>query len=121
MATGLATVYLAMLQIFGETGRGRMWPSWYVAIPVGLFLVVVLLTVPPLRNRRSITLPQGPLARVQVKDSPGWEWEDTTVEDNGRPFVDARDSPDWRWRRTSFQRDDRTERRSRRRRFGRGG
>lgn len=37
-----------MLPILAESGRGRMWPSWYVAVPVGLFLLALFLTIVPI-------------------------------------------------------------------------
>lgn len=55
-----AGAYLTMLQIFAESGRGRMWPSWYVGIPVGLFVVALVLTVLPLRKRPPDSTAGGP-------------------------------------------------------------
>ncbi len=47
-----ATAYFAMLPIFREPGRGRMWAIWYVGIPVAFFVLAALVAVIPLRGAK---------------------------------------------------------------------
>ena len=42
-------MYLAMLAIFAEAGRPRMWPSWWVAVPLAALALTLLFMAIPIR------------------------------------------------------------------------
>lgn len=87
------------------------WPSYVLAglaFCLGVYLMVAVWFEWP-RPGRGVLDPSPPPsnARIQVTDSPDWEWEDTTYV-GGDPLVDAKDSPGWKWKGTTLRSNDRS-------------
>jgi hypothetical protein len=44
--------YFSMLVVFAKADEPPMWPSWWVAVPVGFFVIGFLITVSPLVGKK---------------------------------------------------------------------
>lgn len=62
--TAAAGGYLAMVSILADSRRDKMWPSWWLAVPVGLFAVAFLLMVIPVLRKRPPPDPTAPVEPV---------------------------------------------------------
>lgn len=91
-ATGLAvlamaaTVYVGMLPLFAESGRPRMWPTWWVLLPVTVVVVATVLMLLPLRRRAApparpmpMTLPP---PSIEIGGGPGVKVSRVTIENS---------------------------------------
>jgi hypothetical protein len=69
-----AGAYFSMLPIFADAGEPPMWPSWWLAIPVGFFVVGFLVTVIPMaskkRAQRDDPVPPEPPGKPEHPEEP---------------------------------------------------
>ena len=75
---------------------GILLGVWALAVTIGSLV----------RRRKAASTPTAEAgstgqARIKVKDSPDWSFEDT-IDEGDRPLVDADNSPGWQWKRTRF-------------------
>lgn len=61
-----AGAYFAMVNLLRTAGRPRMWPSWYLLIPVGCFTLALVLTAVPLFRKRDQGNPLGDHGRSRT-------------------------------------------------------
>jgi hypothetical protein len=102
LLTALALVLVGIAQTETQPGKsawsnGLTW--WALGFVALAFVVVGWGARGAFRSSREDATASAPSARIKAKDSPGWEFEDTSYE-GSNPLAEVENSPGWKWRKT---------------------